>query len=82
MRAPGKMPAPGKQKARRIAPPAISARLIGHITLEAQPDGAIAAYFDGYAVGLGKFSAEAAARAQGLSTGLPLESFASDGNAR
>jgi SagB-type dehydrogenase family enzyme len=74
------MRAPGKKKGRRIASPGISARLIGHITLEAQTDGNIVAYFDGYAVGLGKFSNEAAARAQGLSTGLPLGSFASDGD--
>jgi SagB-type dehydrogenase family enzyme len=71
--------APGKKQRRRIARPGISARLIGHITLEAQTDGTIVAYFDGYAVGLGKFSAEAAVRAQQLSTGLPLGSFASDG---
>ena len=32
---------------RPIIPPAISARLIGHIMLEAQADGTIAAYFDG-----------------------------------
>jgi SagB-type dehydrogenase family enzyme len=79
MRAPGKK-VPGKKKGRRIKPPGISARLIGFVTLEAQTDGNIAAYFDGYAVGLGKFSAEAAARAQGLSTGLPLGSFPPDGN--
>jgi SagB-type dehydrogenase family enzyme len=74
------MRAPGKKQGRRIARPGISARLIGHITLEAQADGTIAAYFDGYAVSLGKFSTEATARAQGLSTGLPLGSFPSDGN--
>jgi SagB-type dehydrogenase family enzyme len=74
------MRAPGKKKGRRIVPPAISARLIGHITLEAQTDGAIVAYFDGYAVGLGRFSPEAAGRAQGLSTGLPLGSFSSEGD--
>ena len=79
MRAPAKKTG-AKKKARRIKPPAISVRLIGHITLEAQTDGNIAAYFDGYAVGLGKFSAEAAARAQALSKGLPLGSFPSDGN--
>ena len=72
------MRAPGKKKSRKIKSPAISARLIGHITLEAQADGTIVAYFDGYAVGLGKFSPEAAGRAQELSTGLPLGSFASD----
>ena len=74
------MRAPGKKKGRKIRSPAISARLIGHITLEAQADGTIVAYFDGYGVGLGKFSPEAAGRAQELSTGLPLGSFASDGD--
>ena len=74
------MRAAGKKKGRRIVPPGISARLIAHITLETQTDGTIVAYFDGYAVGLGKFSPEAAGRAQGLSTGLPLGSFASDGD--
>ena len=74
------MRAAGKKKGRRIVPPGISARLIAHITLEAQTDGTIVAYFDGYAVGLGRFSPEAAGRAQGLSTGLPLGSFASDGD--
>jgi SagB-type dehydrogenase family enzyme len=70
--------APGKNKGRRIAPPAISARLTGHITLEAHPDGSLLACFDGHAVGLGKFSAGAVDRAQELRTGLPLGSFASD----
>ena len=74
------MRAAGKKKGRRIVPPGISARLIAHITLETQTDGTIVAYFDGYAVGLGRFSPEAAGRAQGLSTGLPLGSFASDGD--
>jgi hypothetical protein len=70
--------APGKNKGRRIAHPAISARLTGHITLEAHPDGSLLACFDGHAVGLGKFSAGAVDRAQELRTGLPLGSFASD----
>jgi SagB-type dehydrogenase family enzyme len=70
--------APGKNKGRRIAPPTISARLTGHITLEAHPDGSLLACFDGHAVGLGKFSAGAVDRAQELRTGLPLGSFASD----
>ncbi|SHH11499.1 SagB/ThcOx family dehydrogenase [Bradyrhizobium erythrophlei] len=72
------MRAPGKNKGRRIAPPTISARLAGHITLEAHPDGSLLACFDGHAVGLGKFSAGAVDRAQELRTGLPLGSFASD----
>ena len=45
--------------------------------LEARGDGEIAACFEGYAIGLGKFSAGAADRAQDLRTGLPLASFAS-----
>ena len=43
--------------------------------LEAQADGSVAARFDGYSAGLGKFSIEALHRAQGLRNGLPLASF-------
>src|ERR1700737_1221496 len=43
--------------------------------LEAQADGTVAARFDGYAAGLGKFSIEAMDRVQGLRAGLPLVSF-------
>jgi len=68
--------APGKKTARRIAPPAISARLSGRITLETRADGSIAAFFDGQGVALGKFSAAAVKRAAGLRAGLPLASFA------
>jgi SagB-type dehydrogenase family enzyme len=67
------------QLARRAAPATLSARLGGHVTLETHADGNIAACFDGYSVGLGKFSAHAAERAQDLRMGLPLGSFASDG---
>jgi len=69
--------APGKSKRQRTAAPIISARLSGHITLEALADGTAAAWFDGYSVGLGKFSAAALARAQDLRRGLPLGSFES-----
>ena len=75
------MRAPVKSKGRRGTASSISARLSGHITLDAQPDGSIAACFDGYAVGLGKFSADAMARAQNLRKGLPLSSFAPDRSA-
>jgi SagB-type dehydrogenase family enzyme len=68
-----------KNQGRGTTTPSISARLSGHITLDTQSDGSIAACFDGYAVGLGKFSADAMARAQELRKGLPLSSFASDG---
>ncbi len=50
---------------------------MGHVTLQAQAGGDIAACFDDVAVGLGKFSAKAAVRAQGLRTGVPLRAFAS-----
>jgi SagB-type dehydrogenase family enzyme len=69
--------APAKNRVRRIAPPAISARLLGHITLEADPEGNILAGFDGYSVSLGTFSADTAKRVQELRRGLPLGSFAS-----
>jgi SagB-type dehydrogenase family enzyme len=71
--------APGTKRGQRAAPPTLCARLGGHVTLEAQASGEIAACFDGFSVGLGKFSASAADRAEGLRTGLPLSSFASDG---
>jgi SagB-type dehydrogenase family enzyme len=68
------------KRGRRAAPQTISARLSGHITLEARADGKITACFDGYSVGLGTFSADAAERAQDLRVGLPLASFASGRN--
>jgi SagB-type dehydrogenase family enzyme len=71
--------APAKKKGRRTAAATISVRLSSHITLEPQADGDVFACFDGYSVGLGKFSADAVDRAQELRTGLPLRAFASDG---
>ena len=58
-------------------PTTVSARLGGHVTLEAHADGKIIACFDGASAGLGTYSAGVADRAQGLRTGLPLASFAS-----
>jgi len=69
------LPARAKKRG-RIAPPVISARLSGHIKLETQADGSVAASFDGYSVGLGKFSSAVLSRLQELRTGLPLASFA------
>jgi SagB-type dehydrogenase family enzyme len=71
--------APAKKQGRRIAPPTLAARLSGPVTLEAQPDGSIAACFDGLSVGLGKFGTGAVASAKQLRTGLPLDSFERDG---
>jgi SagB-type dehydrogenase family enzyme len=56
-----------------MAAAVLAARLNARVTLEAQADGNIAACFDGYAAGLGKFSTAALDRAQGLRRGLPLD---------
>jgi SagB-type dehydrogenase family enzyme len=55
----------------------LSARLAGHVVLEAQPMGEIAARFYGHSVILGRFSAAASHRAQTLRAGLPLSELAS-----
>ena len=70
------MRAPRKNSGRRAAA-TLSARLLSHVTLQAQASGDIAARFDDVALGLGKFSAEAAERAKRLHVGLPLSTFAS-----
>ena len=67
---------PRRKTERRAAAATLSVRLLGHITLQAQASGEIAACFDDVAVGLGKFSAKAADRSQELRTGLPLSAFA------
>ena len=71
------MRAPGIKRGRHAAPATLSARLGSHVTLEARTSGEIAACFEGFSVGLGKFSASAAECAQGLRRGLPLSSLAS-----
>ena len=63
---------------RPAAPKTVSARLRGHVRLEALANGDIVAGFDGYSVGLGTFSADVGHRARDLRVGLPLRSFASD----
>jgi SagB-type dehydrogenase family enzyme len=68
--------APRKKSGRRAAV-TLSARVLSHITLQAQAGGDIVARFDDVALGLGKFSAEAAERAKRLHVGLPLSTFAS-----
>ena len=60
-------------------PAILSARVGGHVTLEAQANGKIVARFGRQSVGLGQFSTAAADRAQDLRIGLPLGSFAPDG---
>ena len=61
---------------RPAAPATVFARLRGHVALETRVDGEIAASFEGYSAGLGRFSASVADRAKSLRIGLPLASFA------
>jgi SagB-type dehydrogenase family enzyme len=68
--------APRKNSGRRAAA-TLSARILSHVTLQAQAGGNIVARFDDVALALGKFSAEAAERAKRLHVGLPLSTFAS-----
>jgi len=70
--------APERKRERRAATTTLSARLGPHVTLETQPGGEIAASFNGFSVGLGKFSASAAVSAHKLREGLLLASFSSD----
>jgi SagB-type dehydrogenase family enzyme len=72
--------APRPTRGQRVRPEAtLSARLGGHVTLEAHASGELAACFGPESVGLGKFSAGAVDRAQRLRGGLPLDSFVADG---
>jgi SagB-type dehydrogenase family enzyme len=69
------LPAAGKKSARKIAPLVISARLIGHVTLETRADGNVVARFDGNAVGMGRFGSAVLSRLHELRAGMPLASF-------
>src|SRR5262249_33603959 len=55
---------------------ALCAARAGHVALTAQANGDVVASVDGYPVGMGRLSAEAAAHAQELRSGLPLAAFA------
>src|SRR5213592_1758359 len=72
----GYLRTPEKKRARRTRRAILSARLGVHVSLESPSNGQILACFHGRSVDLGKFSADAAGRAQDLHTGLPLSSFA------
>jgi SagB-type dehydrogenase family enzyme len=61
-------------------PATIFARLGPHVTLETHLDGRIAACFDGYSVGLGRFSSDVADHTRGLRLGVPLTSSAARGS--
>jgi SagB-type dehydrogenase family enzyme len=67
-------------KRTRAVPTTLSARLTGQVELETSASGEIVARFEGYRENLGKFSARAVERAQGLRSGLLLASFERDGS--
>jgi SagB-type dehydrogenase family enzyme len=68
--------APRKKSGQRAAT-TLSARLLSHVTLQAQAGGDIVALFDDVSLSLGKFSTAAAERAKDLRVGLPMSAFAS-----
>jgi SagB-type dehydrogenase family enzyme len=70
---------PPKTVGKRVAASSLCARLNTQVTLHTQPDGAIAASVNGYAIELGKFSPETARRAADLRTGLRLSTITSTG---
>jgi SagB-type dehydrogenase family enzyme len=65
------------KRGRAKVPATLLARLVGHVTLAADPNGKVTATIEGQALGLGTLSPGAAERVQSLRTGLPLASFAS-----
>ncbi len=75
------MRASKKTRGRKNASLGIFVRLNDRVSLEAQADGSIAASFDGYTAGLGKFNAVTTRRAQALRSGLPLASLSSERSA-
>jgi len=66
----------GKRE-RGTVPATLCVRLVDHVTLQADPNGRVAAGIEGRAVALGTLSAGAVGRAQDLRTGLRLAAFAS-----
>jgi SagB-type dehydrogenase family enzyme len=66
-----------RKKSKRRAAATLSAKLLSHVTLQAQAGGDIVARFDDVSLGLGKFSAETVERAKDLRFGMPLAAFAS-----
>jgi SagB-type dehydrogenase family enzyme len=69
--------APEPKRVRRTAQGTIYARLGGHVALEAHANGEIVACFNGYSVGLGRFSTGTVDLARNLRAGLPLASLVS-----
>jgi SagB-type dehydrogenase family enzyme len=70
---------PPKTVGKRVATSSLCARLNTHFTLHTQPDGSVAASVNGYAIELGKFSAETVKRAADLRGGLRLSTITSTG---
>lgn len=69
------MPGRAKKVGRKATTPVLAARLSAHASLEAREDGNLAVRVEGYAQGLGKFTAAIQKRLGELRTGLPLTSI-------
>jgi SagB-type dehydrogenase family enzyme len=65
-----------KKSTRRPSPASLSARLDGHVTIEARASGDVIARFNGMSLALGRFSPAAAVGVRALHTGLPLAALA------
>jgi len=65
------------KRGRGTVPATLSARLVGHVTLQADPNGRVAASIEGQVFGLATLSPPGLARAQDLRTGLRLAAVAS-----
>jgi SagB-type dehydrogenase family enzyme len=67
-----------RKRGPQAASAALCARLVEQVTLQPHADGNLLACFSDHSVRLGKLSAGAVERAQGLCAGFPLTSFARD----
>ena len=73
------MRAPKRKSAGRAASEDLFVCLSAHVTLDVQASGEVAAFFNGFSLGLGKVSAPTAKRVLALRKGLSLRSLAAAG---
>jgi SagB-type dehydrogenase family enzyme len=65
----------GQKPVRKLASPALLARVNEQVTLEVYANGKVGAYVDGYAIELGNVSPGSVTRAKGFGEGLAVASF-------
>jgi SagB-type dehydrogenase family enzyme len=64
-----------KKRGRKVAAPALIARVNDQVMLEVYANGKVGAYVDGYAVEIGMINPALVARTQGFAEGVPVASF-------